>query len=409
MGSIELTTSFRSHAISSMASWISLTSLLVITLVTLSLTNRVDGKKRGVQKGESEQGLGGTDSPRAPGKEKLQLKRKKQRQRKKAGKEKKFGRNKQTRKHKVKHGKNKKAAKGKGKGEKGKNKKKGKKNKNKRKLTKQAEKKSASEEDKSGNEDAARQLQTTDIPDPDRYNHCDYIDLVEVGYRDDSTCKPGDKVIFKGGKGIRRQFLMTPQTNAVVFLAKGKKVPSCNNTFNDVTSKVRCKPVNGVKEISGIQKTNGGATCLDCANAKSDGCKEPTKEPTPITASDTEVHCRCPEERTFICTYKVESNANSHTVTCNRNTVTKIYCGSDLVAKTTVNNPVERYSQPLCTTKEYTSILIDLKFSCKDKSIPVPSCEKCEGECETDETTSGTLMTTAMPRRFRDFRIFHNL
>ena len=45
----------------------------------------------------------------------------------------------------------------------------------------------------------------------------------------------------QGGKGIRRQFLMTPQTNAVVFLAKGKKVPSCNNTFNDVTSKVRCK------------------------------------------------------------------------------------------------------------------------------------------------------------------------
>merc|ERR1711971_505217 len=117
---------------------------------------------------------------------------------------------------------------------------------------------------------------------------------------------------------------------------------------------------------------------------RSDGCKPP-EEPTPTVASDTEVHCRCPEERTFICTYRVESNGNSHTVTCNRNTVTKIYCGSDLVAKTTVNNPVERYSQPLCTTKEYTSILIDLKFSCKDKSIPVPSCEKCdEGECETE-------------------------
>lgn len=229
---------------------------------------------------------------------------------------------------------------------------------------------------------------------------------------------------------------MTPQTNVVVFLEQGKKVTSCNNTFNDITSKVRCKvsfqnfsfphfssfllschcltwslqPVNGVSEITGIEKTNGGATCLDCP-ARSDGCK-PAEETTPTVASDTEVHCRCPEERTFICTYRVESNANSHTVTCNRNTVTKIYCGSDLVAKTTVNNPVERYSQPLCTTKEYTSILIDLKFSCKDKSIPVPSCEKCEGECETkapDTTTSGSVMTTAMPRRFRDFRIFHNL
>ena len=170
------------------------------------------------------------------------------------------------------------------------------------------------------------------------------------------------------------------------------------------------QPVRGVSEISGIQKTNGGATCLDCP-ARSEGCTPP-EEPTPTVASDTEVHCRCPEERTFICTYRVESNGNSHTVTCNRNTVTKIYCGSDLVAKTTVNNPVERYSQPLCTTKEYTSILIDLKFSCKDKSIPVPACDKCEGECETkapETTPSGTVMTTVMPRRFRDFRIFHNL
>ena len=168
------------------------------------------------------------------------------------------------------------------------------------------------------------------------------------------------------------------------------------------------QPVNGVRDLKGIVATNGGASCIDCP-ARSDGCPE---EETPAVASDTEVHCKCPEERTFVCTYRVESNGNSHTVTCNRNTVTKIYCGSDLVAKTTGHNPVERYSQPLCTTKEYTSILIDLKFSCKDKSIPVPSCEKCEGECETkapETTTSGSVMTTAMPRRFRDFRIFHNL
>jgi hypothetical protein len=263
--------------------------------------------------------------------------------------------------------------------------------------------------------EVARQVATANATanataDPDRYKHCDYLDLVEVGYREDSICKPGDKMVFKGGKGIRRQFLMTPQTNVVVFLEQGKKVASCNNTFNDITSKVRCKSVPGVREMSGIEKTNGGATCLDCP-VRSDGCTPPEEE-TPTIASDTEVHCRCPEERTFICTYRVESNGNSHTVTCNRNTVTKIYCGSDLVAKTTVNNPVERYSQPLCTHKEYTSILIDLKFSCKDKSIPVPSCEKCEGECETkapEETTSGSLMTTAMPRRFRDFRLFRNL
>merc|ERR1712117_212342 len=128
-------------------------------------------------------------------------------------------------------------------------------------MRKQAEKNSASEEEESEEEDAARQLVVTNITDPDRYNHCDYIDLVEVGYREDSTCKPGDKVIFKGGKGIRRQFLMTPQTNVVVFLEKGKKVPSCNNVFNDITSKVRCKPVNGVKAITSMTKKNAGSTC----------------------------------------------------------------------------------------------------------------------------------------------------
>ena len=34
--------------------------------------------------------------------------------------------------------------------------------------------------------------------------HCDYIDLVEVGYREDSTCKPGDKVIFKVSFALAR-------------------------------------------------------------------------------------------------------------------------------------------------------------------------------------------------------------
>merc|ERR1712200_327317 len=218
------------------------------------------------------------------GNAKLKLKKKKLSRRKKAGKKGHPGNTKKTKKHEGKNGQTKKSAKGKGK--------KGKNNKNKRKLTKQAEKKPASEEDKSRNEDAARQLQTTDIPDPDRYNHCDYIDLVEVGYRDDSTCKPGDKVIFKGGKGIRRQFLMTPQTNAVVFLAKGKKVTSCDNTFNDVTSKVRCKPVNGVKEISGIQKKNaGGSTCSRCPTRQEN--REAATTTAPTMGSDAEVTCRC--------------------------------------------------------------------------------------------------------------------
>ena len=185
-----------------------MTSLLVATLVILSLTNRVDGKRKGgVENVKKEQGLG-ENSRVQNEKAKLKLKKKRLSRRKKAGKKGHPGNTKKTKKHEGKNGQTKKSAKGKGKkgktNKKGKSSKKGKNNKNKRKLTKQAEKKPASEEDKSRNEDAARQLQTTDIPDPDRYNHCDYIDLVEVGYRDDSTCKPGDKVIFKVSFALAR-------------------------------------------------------------------------------------------------------------------------------------------------------------------------------------------------------------
>ena len=149
---------------------------------------------------KKEQGLGknsGVQNEKA----KLKLKKKRLSRRRKVGKKGHPGNIKKTRKHVGKHGQTKESAKGKGKkgknNEKGKSNKKGKNNMNKRKLRKQAEKNSASEEEESEEEDAARQLVVTNITDPDRYNHCDYIDLVEVGYREDSTCKPGDKVIFK--------------------------------------------------------------------------------------------------------------------------------------------------------------------------------------------------------------------
>ena len=31
----------------------------------------------------------------------------------------------------------------------------------------------------------------------DKFGHCDYIDLVEVGHRDGSDCAPGGKILFK--------------------------------------------------------------------------------------------------------------------------------------------------------------------------------------------------------------------
>merc|ERR1712181_87727 len=47
------------------------------------------------------------------------------------------------------------------------------------------------------------------------FQACDYLDLVEVGYRQDSdyNCTQGSKFLFKAANGLRRQFLMTRETN----------------------------------------------------------------------------------------------------------------------------------------------------------------------------------------------------
>jgi hypothetical protein len=123
-----------------------------------------------------------------------------------------------------------------------------------------------------------------------RFNHCDYIDLVEVGHRDNSNCAPGGKFLFKvfiplfsscpcelpflqAAPGIRRQFLMTNETNIALFLERGKKFSSCNDNFNDITASVKCKvrtsntipcqAMDGVMNM-GITKKTGGASCAKC-------------------------------------------------------------------------------------------------------------------------------------------------
>merc|ERR1712212_928533 len=92
------------------------------------------------------------------------------------------------------------------------------------------------------------------------FRSCDYLDLVEVGYRpgSDYDCSPGDQFLFKAAKGLRRQFLVTPETNIIVLLKRGEKVRMCNNVFRDVTEHVKCKPVPGVKEITTIGKKARG-------------------------------------------------------------------------------------------------------------------------------------------------------
>ena len=50
-----------------------------------------------------------------------------------------------------------------------------------------------------------------------------------------------NNLLFQAVKGLRRQFLVTPETNIIVLLERGKKVDTCNNVFRDVTEHVKCK------------------------------------------------------------------------------------------------------------------------------------------------------------------------
>merc|ERR1712037_587169 len=138
------------------SSWISLTSLLLVTVVLLSVTSdTAEGKRRDVEKMGAQTGKGG------PGKAKLKLKKRKEKRRK-------------TKSKKVKAGKKEQKSKG-GKGKHMKIKGKGAKSKTRKGQSK--EKKQNNEKEESLENEVARQADTTVITDPDRYNHCDYLDL----------------------------------------------------------------------------------------------------------------------------------------------------------------------------------------------------------------------------------------
>merc|ERR1739844_326039 len=93
------------------SSWISLTSLLLVTVVLLSITSdTAEGKRRDVKKMGEDQYLGAQTGKGEPGKAKLKLKKRKEKRRK-------------TKSKKVKAGKKEKKRKG-GKGKKKKKKKK---------------------------------------------------------------------------------------------------------------------------------------------------------------------------------------------------------------------------------------------------------------------------------------------
>merc|ERR1712126_541360 len=83
----------------------------------------------------------------------------------------------------------------------------------------------------------------------EKFTHCDYLDLTEIGLRnDESFCESGGKFLFKAMRGHRRQFLMTNTSNIAVFLKHKHKITNCTQ-LNDITERVKCKPVPGVSDL----------------------------------------------------------------------------------------------------------------------------------------------------------------
>merc|ERR1711962_1970740 len=159
-----------------------------------------------------------------------------------------------------------------------------------------------------------------------KFSHCQYLDLTEIGLRNDSACEAGSKFLFKAVKGHRRQFLMTNSSNIVVFLKHRHKITNCTDLM-DITDKVKCKAVPGVKSLD-IPSPIGG--CLKSCGPEFLNVK-PSITPgnATTTGSATTVFCPCPERRTFVCSTKIVSTGNMHTITCNNMASVTVSSGSD--------------------------------------------------------------------------------
>ena len=101
------------------------------------------------------------------------------------------------------------------------------------------------------------------------------------------------------------------------------------------------------------------------------------------------------------CLTVVSSTGNMHTVTCNNMTSTTIACGSYLLGKNTGLIPLIKHKHQLCSEKSYLSIQMDMEWSCKDQSVPVPATSYCPGDVTTVTTVTVTVTVTVFLRDFQ--------
>jgi len=231
-----------------------------------------------------------------------------------------------------------------------------------------------------------------------KFTHCEYVDLSEIGQRDDTSgCHEGSKFLFKPAPGHRRQFLILEGSNIAVFLKHKHKVENCiqGEGLIDATGRAKCKDVNGARDIK-IESAMG--TCRSSCkqtnattNTTATNTTTTTTTVAPTLGSNTTVFCPCPEIRNFICSTKVESNGNTHKVTCNKQAEVTVSCGSNLIgAKTVLGITLDYYKHALCTTKDYTSILVGYTWRCGDRNVTVPISSYCPGDVTTTVATNTT-------------------
>lgn len=198
-----------------------------------------------------------------------------------------------------------------------------------------------------------------------RGRHCDFIHLCGIGREEGGPgCRPGDKFLVQGEQGVRRQFLLAPGSNIVIFLSRGKKVTSCYgqgwSILTDITQQVTCKPVAGVESLP-----------VESDSATSTTTAASIPDLLPFTPP---LVCPCgpPFNNTWNpsqgrCVVRIESTHDSHSVICNGET-TAVPCGGDIKAND------DLYSHPLCTSNGYLTVG-DLTWQCS--SLTAPTGQDC--------------------------------
>jgi len=178
---------------------------------------------------------------------------------------------------------------------------------------------------------------------------------------------------------------MVDGSKIIAFLKNGKKITDCGSNMTDVTSKVSCKTVNGASEIK-LSRQN--VTTVPASEETTVPAEEETTAPAeeeatapaeeamtdkmpPVGAG--QIYCPCPQRT---CVTTITSTNNNHEIKCGSNTF-NVPCGGPLMGSKIglIISIIDIFSQPLCSTNTYLTLIKDLVWKCSDLEIsPESTC-----------------------------------